>query len=622
MRTLRKIADTLRRWLQHRHLPWHLALLAMVLCVSSLWLGWQLDDDIHRMALTQSQFPWFTRSPAELFAFIKGDEAANRQNIALGFFPWWSNEALRLSFYRPLTGLTHWVDYEVWPQLPSLMHLHSLVWFGAAVAAAAFFYRRMLSSAWIAGLAALLFAVDDAHGLPAVWIANRNALLGVFFGLLALMAHDRWRRDGSRLGAVLAPVLLLLGLLSKESTVATGAYLLAYALFLDRGKWLGRLGSLIPCAMTGVIWWVAYKELGYGVVGCGWYVDPGADPVRFAQLVAVRAPTLLAWQWLVPSDLEWALSTRAAQAMWFAAVGFLVIVAVAVSPLLKRDPLARFWALGMGLSVLPACTAYPHDRLLFFVGIGGMGLLAHFIAAVLRNGDPLSARVRWFPRRALTGTLCAILVFIHLGVAPVKLARTAGSLARCGQSIGRAGDSLPSNPASPLQTTLLVSSPSFSSYAYCALTRLLSDDPYLSRTVVLGSGGRPIEVHRQDSRTLLLRPDGGFLASFGNTKPNRDVAHVLFNQLRAWYSLDQLYRDSSPMVIGQQIKLLGISVEITAVTDDGRPAEAAFRFAFALERSLFRWLQWKDGAYVPFEPPAVGERVTLPAATIQVGSIS
>ena len=44
-------AKNLRHWLQSRFLPWHLALLAMLLCVPSLWMGWLLDDDFHRLAM-------------------------------------------------------------------------------------------------------------------------------------------------------------------------------------------------------------------------------------------------------------------------------------------------------------------------------------------------------------------------------------------------------------------------------------------------------------------------------------------------------------------------------------------------------------------------------------------
>ena len=60
---LRRISDWPRRWLEHRYLPWHLALLATALCAPSLWLGWQLDDVIHRSALTRPGLPLFARSP-------------------------------------------------------------------------------------------------------------------------------------------------------------------------------------------------------------------------------------------------------------------------------------------------------------------------------------------------------------------------------------------------------------------------------------------------------------------------------------------------------------------------------------------------------------------------------
>lgn len=56
--------------------------------------------------------------------------------------------------------------------------------------------------------------------------------------------------------------------------------------------------------------------------------------------------------------------------------------------------------------------------------------------------------------------------------------------------------------------------------------------------------------------------------------------------------------------------------EVTAITDDGRPAEAVFHFAAALEDPSLRWLQWENGVYVPFVLPAVGETLTLPAVTV------
>ncbi len=607
---IQTLAHGVRAWLASRHLAWQLALLAILLCLPALSLGRLLDDNFHRASLTRPDLTQLARSPAELFAFVKGEEAANRWSISVGFLPWWAHENLRVSFFRPVTGYTHWLDYRLWPDSPWVMHLHSLAWFGVVVAAVTVFYRRMFRYTWVAGMAALLFAVDDAHGLPAVWLANRNALIGALFGLLTLIAHDRWRRDGQWLGAVLAPLALLLGILSKESVAAVGAYLFAYAVCLERGRWLDRLASLLPCGLVGLAWWITYTHLGYGAAGSGWYLDPGAEPARFALSAVMRAPTLLAWQWLVPSDLQWELSPSVAQVMWLAAMGLLAVIAVALASLLKRDGLARFWAVGMLLSVLPACGAFPSDRLLFFVGLGGMGLLAQFIASVARGFDlPGAWRWRHLPARAL----CVFLVFIHLAVAPWMLAGTAKSFDKYGRSVSAAAASLPSDPLARVQTVLVVSTPAWASFAYGALLRVLNDDPYLSPTIVLGSGGNPVELHRQDERTLRVRPEHGYLSPPGVPGPWRDVERLLFDQRCAILSLDRIYRDDSPMTVGQRIEVLGMTVEVSELTTDGRPAEVVFHFRSELQNPFYRWLKWADGEYVPFVPPNVGETVTMPA---------
>ena len=99
------------------------------------------------------------------------------------------------------------------------------------------------------------------------------------------------------------------------------------------------------------------------------------------------------------------------------------------------------------------------------------------------------------------------------------------------------------------------------------------------------------------------------------TSPSQELKHVLFDSGLVFLSLDRLYRSSNPMKIGQRIKLWGLTVEVTALTDDGRPAEAAFRFRSTLEDPTFYWMEWEDGEYVRFVVPAVGERVRLPAPT-------
>ena len=134
---------------------------------------------------------------------------------------------------------------------------------------------------------------------------------------------------------------------------------MAYALFLDEGPWVVRLRSLVPCALVGLGWWLTYTAQGYGTAGSAWYINPAAEPGEFMRVAAWRAPLLLAWQWLVPADLEWTLSPATARIALLIVFGFLVVVGVVFIPLISRNRCARFWALGMVLSLIPACTAYP-----------------------------------------------------------------------------------------------------------------------------------------------------------------------------------------------------------------------------------------------------------------------
>jgi hypothetical protein len=49
---------------------------------------------------------------------------------------------------------------------------------------------------------------------------------------------------------------------------------------------------------------------------------------------------------------------------------------------------------------------------------------------------------------------------------------------------------------------------------------------------------------------------------------------------------------------------------------DGHPIGVIVHFDVDLEDPSLRWLQWKNGAYAPFEPPAVGNTVTLPSVIV------
>ena len=59
----------------------------------------------------------------------------------------------------------------------------------------------------------------------------------------------------------------------------------------------------------------------------------------------------------------------------------------------------------------------------------------------------------------------------------------------------------------------------------------------------------------------------------------------------------------------------GFQEDVLEATEDGRPIEIRVHFGVDLEDRSLRWLEWRNGVYIPFEPPSVGESVVLPEVT-------
>jgi len=580
------------------------------LTLPSVFGGLQLDDYSIRECVLDCR-PWDLASPGVLepFSFLDGEPEHTRELMDRGAMPWWANPDCRVRFMRPLTAVTHVVDHRLWPNHAWLMHLHSLAWFGLLIFAATVAYRRLLgrdNAAWVGVLAALLFTVDDAHGGPVGWLANRNTLLAATFGILAIIAHDRWRRDQWRPGIVAAPVLLLLALLCKELAVCAGAYLLAYALFIDRGSLRSRLAALLPCTAVGVVWYAFYKALGFGVAGSGVYLDPGQDVLRYAANVLHRAPFFLLGQWAVPdSTISLTLSARMQAVHWTCAVVFIGLLAVLLVPLIRRDAVARFWMMGMLLSLLPACAVLPADRLLMFVGFGAMGLLAQFLHGVESGADWLPGRLAW---RRFARIASVLFVVLHLIAAPLSLLVGANSMTLIGRVLERPLATFPAEDQLKEQTVVWVNSPSWLLDTGMIGTLNHRNRPLPRGFVNLATTSRETHLTRVDERTLKVRPEGGYLAPAGRLPEPTPI----FSWIYALQVADLLLTDPErPLSLGQQFELPAATIEVTELTADGRAAEATFRFNVPLEDPSLRWLELTTDGYRPFAPPEIGRTATV-----------
>jgi hypothetical protein len=579
----------LRNIAEHRLFPLGVMVVAMTLVLPSLGAGLLVDDYHHKLLFSDSDSPArLLDSPLDLFRFFDNDPEHSQQLLDLGLLPWWTSDGAKAAFWRPISSLTHCLDYTLWPDTPALMHAQSILWYGALALVVTLLYRRVAPTAAIAGVAALLFAFDHTHAMPVGFLANRNAVIAATFGVLTLIAHDRYRRDPSKPMLLGALVLLAASLLSAEAGIATVAYLAAYALFLDRGVWKNRVGSMLPYLAVVVLWRLLWNGLDCGVENLGVYIDPLTEPVRYAAAVIDRAPVLLLAQLLAPpSDLAILMPPSGTRIVWLGALVFLAFFAALLIPLLRRDRVARFWALGMLLSILPISATFPSDRLLTFTSIGAMGLIAQFLAATFGSrSTPRGPR----PRRIGTVVLAYVFVLLHAVLAPPFL-MLRSSQPMGPQSFIRQMMLGPLDEAVETQDLIVVNPPLAFITGTSAFVWADEQTPFPRRLRLLTSSlFQPVRVTRSNAHTVVVRPRYGYYA----------------------WVFDALFRDpKDTFQSGDRVELSGMTVEILEVTSDGRALEAAFIFPVPLEAPSFRWMQYGPNGFAPFTPPAIGQTTTL-----------
>ena len=573
-----------------RYFPLAIAMLAVLLGLPSIGTGLILDDFYHREVLQpNSAYRDLLGPPSEMFRFFRGDPARTGRIMDIGAFPWWTDPTLKAEFLQAVPTLTHQLDYALWPGSPALMHAHSLFWLATAVAAAAAFYRRMLGPTWVAAVAALLFAVDDARGTTVGFIANRNVLIAATFGFSALVCHDRWRRNGSILSALLSVLLFALALFSKEEGIGTCAYLAAYALCIDpKGCWRGCM-ALAPYAMIVAIWRTLRDSWGFGVHNVGVYVDPITDPIPYLAALAERLPVMLFGQWgPVPAEAGAVLHPPLSTAFWWLAVGFVALLFFVVAPLLRRDRLARFWLAGMVFAAVPVCATLPMDRLLTFVGLGAFGLLAQFWEFVFRQSGSAPQSLWWrIPARALAW----FFVVVHAIWAPLF------SPCRATSPLGpfwvehRLYVNTPLGPSIGEKTLVVVNAPSVAHAAYLGFRQLAAGKPIPRYIRALAPAVPSVTIRRLDDRTLEITPASGYLD----------------------FVLDQVFRSARrPMALGEEVKLTGMTARVGTLTADGRPKVVTFRFDETLESPSFIWLCFRGQSFEHFTLPAIGQETEIP----------
>ena len=582
---MHKIFNTISAALGHPWLPAFAVLLAVVLTLSTLWNGFCLDDNLHRLIFKgDTSLVPKSASPLNLFYFLSGDPEDTRRLMNTGRFSWMTNEKAKVAFFRPLSALSHDLDYMLWPDNPVLMHAQSILWLALLAAGAAVLYRAIMGAGWVAGLAAIFFAIDPGHGVTAGWLANRNSILACLFGVLCLVCHDRWRQTGRSAWACLGPLLFILSLLSAEAGIATAAYLFAYALVLQSGPLKTRLAGLLPYVVIVVVWRAAYTLMGCGAGDLmGFYVDPVHDPLVYLKAICMRTPVYLLGQFAAPPLFFIVFAPRL---FLYAGVVFTVLLLCILVPLIQHDRILRFWTAGTLLAILPVCAVNPEDRNLMFVSVGAAVLMAQAFFC-FRNKQCRPQSRLW---KQAAWLLFGQFFLMHGLLAPMGYLQGNVGIRHMQDAVDQVSATLPSGPESLHRTMVIINNPySFLFVGNVMTSRALKQQ--FNPLISLISGKNALAVTRLDAKTLKIVLD-----------------QSAFKEMN-FYLLDK----NSLRHAGDKVELADMSVEVLGEFD-GIPSEVLFRFKVPLEDPRFLWLCWGKNGYVPFILPAVGEIVKLKEA--------
>ena len=565
-----------------RHIPsWAGSVLLVVAGLLFFWPAirsdFTLDDYVHA-SMVAGTYP-ADRAPYDLYNLV--DDTSRAPLLERGLLPWWTHPQLTIRFFRPLASLLRWADYSLLGNHALAHHAHSFLWWIAAAFGARALFRRLLP-ARAAAIATVIFALSPCHSIPLVWLANREALVSLAFGLPALLAYVRWREEKSARAAALAALLFAGSLAAGEYALAFTGYVAAFEL-VRRGDGVGRRAlGLLPFVLPTAAYVALRTWLRYGSFGSGFYADPLNDPETFLHFAPGRLTALLLDGWFALDRETFFASLWQTFFAGFAIAG-LVLVAVAIRPTyraLEAETRAhvRWLLIGSTLSLAPMLAVVPSGRL---VGASLIGIAAVVGLVVDRA---------WFSpgREGLRGVAsfaALALAFVHLVHGPASSWLTGRAYRESTQREAdhRTGLRARLDPLAYSELVVVRGGPSAPFHLPFSLDPVHNDIP--ARFAVLSQTGHALAIRRGPSTLELIAAQDDTLIPLGE-------ANIYLDMRRKF-------------TVGEVIPMPWGHATILALAHE-RPRIVSFEFDHDLDASRLVWVSETTAAFTDARPPGIG----------------
>lgn len=599
------ISDARARWLLRG-----CVLLGLLVAAPALRVGFVADDYLQIAQIER----WSPNKSGQLnlFTFVPRDPSVTQALIRQGALAYWTAPDLKIAFFRPLSSALMVLDYRLFGRSPAPYHVHTLLWYAALLLAAAALFRGVLPPA-LALLTLLIFCLDDGHAMAAGWVAARNASVSTVAVLAGLLAHLRWRREGWRPGAWLAPACAAVGLLAGEAGLAGLAYVVAWELIEARPR---RWRALAPTAALVAVYLAIHALSGSGARSSGSYLDPLGEPLTFLAQLPARLLLLTGnLIWAAPIDLALFSPDLERPLMAVGAAALLMLASWLPGALRRMAPdearAVRWLGLGALGAMVVSASALLGERVLLPSSVGGAAVLA----ALLRDGWRLfRQRARTTAAPLVAGVLALLLAIVNLPLSAAGMLVKVAALEQISIGASRIAREAEVGGVGPTRVVVLHMEDLQAFYlpVVRAIDRGIS--PQALREAVAGRDAGTLDPSMADDMgiagwsVLSVAPRAHRL-----TRTGRDSLELRL--LPGGTFLDGMWartlrNPGLPMRRGHQIETDAFVATVLA-DDGGRPTRIGFKFRRDLDHPSLCFLGWRDGAFRRFAFPPVGVEVQL-----------
>jgi hypothetical protein len=574
--------------------------LAIAVTIPALTTGIFVDDYYHRMVMLDL-FPSAQSSNDAslfgLFSFLDGNAERTINLIEQGVLPWWTLPEIKYTFFRPLSELSIYLDYQLWPNSFLLMHAQSSFWFALlALTCTAFFYF-ITPDKKIALLASLFFVLDGTHGLSIAWLAARNALLAAAFGMLSLYCLAKYLKFAS-LNYYLGSLLFLLASLAAgEIGLSTCAFIVVYVYFFGQVNLKEKIITALPFVILSLCWVMLRSYLDFGAYGSGAYRDPFQEPISFFINFLENINLVYFALWTgVPVEILSLLSSGKnieAVLLFLCLNGFLLLLFL---PFWINNKRAHFYLFAMLFASIPVSAGEIQSRVLIFVSIPALAFCAECLMGFWKARKDFVQQAAfgkvinrvWLTLLYIFSGLC---LFAHLLVAPVILMKSQTLLAdMINPILNQPVKSFQVSENFQEKVLVLVDPPLATAMGYFPVIRRVEGELNARNTYLLSSGLGGVSIKRIDDYTLELEPERGFLAE----------------------PMDRVMRsDKFLYQPGDIVSLSDVTITIVELNKKNYPQKVWFRFNEKLESDLYDFRCWNShsdgGQLVHCQLPVAGE---------------